>query len=447
MQFIFLYIFSILISACSNFSTDSILIAETPVEELTPVEEEVKPKWGKLISAKIILKEKNVLRQSDSPGLVSPKAGLWMDGPPHPWKDHLGNTYVNIPHSENYRFLIGNSLSAANPWNNSASWKVETTSIFDSRKNYIKNGKTFHRGGNCTESEYDNRIWLYGFWSTGINISALAHHEWYAHCLNGYNTLNDNPQLFNRDWVNGVLHLNSSDGGKTFLPLPLSNSSANSLRLVIVPEPHNIQSPQAMYGFFHPSNIVKEKDYFYATAEIQNFNGAKNSQGKELITEGFVLIRTKDVTSSLNWELFDENRKWTVMVRGYQGNFGQKPYIFFPSINDPYSKQDNTGFSAGNLRYHKGTHLWFAIGTLEGKYTILQSETMADPQFDIKPHITVEGLDSTFPHYITAFDSKQYQDPTDLNYMTIGNELVVLHMKQFTNYDMLNLQLFTEDVK
>src|SRR5262245_26057383 len=41
--------------------------------------------------------------------------GLWIDGSPHPYRDGLGDTYILVPHSENYRFRVDN-------WNSGAGW-------------------------------------------------------------------------------------------------------------------------------------------------------------------------------------------------------------------------------------------------------------------------------------------------------------------------------------
>lgn len=429
----------LLLQGCSNNKSATVLPGDDSDSARVP--SPTKPISGKILTAKLTLKEPLVLKPSDHPDLVShsPSAGLWTDGPAHPWKDDQGNTYINIPHSENYRYRIGNASSTQNPWFQSSQWQIQKNPIFDSRKDYVVNGVTYHRGGNCNESEYDNRVWIFSFWSFGRNVAAIAHHEWYAYCSKGYNTA---PE-FNRYWVNGIMHLTSSDGGSSFLPRALG--AGNSQRLVIVPEPKNVQAGKAFYGFFHPSNIVQEGEYYYATAEIQDYRGQKDANGNELITEGFVIYRTKNISSPLGWEILDEKRNWVVMTKGYQGNLGQRPYIFFPRTFHPYTTQDLSGFAAVNLRYHPGSRLWLAFGVLDGKYTILQSESLSDPQFETREKILIQGVAPSYPYYISVFDPNQYKSATDLNYMNTGNTLVLLHMKDYNGYARYELELATED--
>lgn len=404
-------------------------------------------KAGKILSAKLSKRQALVLKPADHPHLVNHAtySGLFTDGPPHPWKDDLGNTYVNVPHSENFRYLIGNGGSAANPWDNPSAWQIQEEPMFDSRKDYVVNGVTYHRGGNCSESEYDNRFWLFGFWSFGKTIAAIAHHEWYAYCARGYSTLNGNPATFNTHWVNAIGHLVSQDGGRSFLPKPLKGGS-NSDRLVMVPEPKNVQNPAVMYGFFHPSNIVKEGDYYYATVETRHFLGQRNSKGREVMSAGFSLIRTKDVLKPTGWEVYDENRKWSAM-QNYQGNKGQKPYIFFSSDTDPYETANTAGALAMNLRYHEETRLWLTFGVLNGRYTILQSETLASPEFDSTNAVEIQGSEASFPWYISVFDPSKYKDAQDLNYMNVGNNLLMLHMKSYEGYAMYDVTLTVSGAK
>lgn len=389
-----------------------------------------------------------VLRPADHPDLVQHRpisAGLFTDGPINPWKDDAGNTYINVPHSENYRYLIGNSSSTTNPWSTPNSWTIEKDSIFDSRQDYVANGNTYHRGGNCSETDYDNRIWLFGFWSFGKTVAAVAHHEWYSNCANGYNTLNDgNPTTFNTHWVNAISHLVSQDGGRTFLPKALKSGS-NSDRLVLIPEPKSVQNPAIMYGFFHPSNIVKEGDFYYATAEMRDFVGQRNSKGREVMTGGFILIRTRNVTQATGWEVYDAQKNWSALA-GYQGNKGQKPHIFFPMVTDPYETANNAGAIAMNLRYHMDSKQWLAFGAYNGRYTILKTASLSVPQFEENGIQNIEGMEASYPYYISVFDPNQYNDPSDLNYVNIGSRLMMLHMKGYEGYAIYDLTIKVEAV-
>lgn len=328
--------------------------------------------------------------------------GLWIDGPPHPYKDHTGTTYLMVKHSENYRYRVPN-------WNNSGTWVLEGPTMLSARS--------------TIESYYNNRQWLYGVWANGANIYALTHHEWYrntytANGIPGFNALNvtGNPSDFNREWVNGIGHAVSTDGGATFQ----MNPNNNSLRMVLIPEPWDVQKARHMYGFFHPSNIAKEGDYYYAMMEQRSVV----STATEMAINGASLIRTLNVTSPIGWEYWNGSG-WTTIDHGtWQGNLStQVPYRFFQQNNNSYVSSSVNSSLGLNLRYHVPSQQWLALGYAGATLQVFGysvSKTLANPQFN-----TVIGIPSPDPGifypYIAVFD----ENATDQNFLNIGNTATV----------------------
>ncbi|MCB0384691.1 MAG: hypothetical protein KDD43_04795, partial [Bdellovibrionales bacterium] len=375
--------------------------------------------------------------------------GLWPDGPIHPWKNHRNEIFFNIPHSENYAVRVPD-------WNRPETWTLVTNKIFDSRLTVPgpTGGQFFHQGGHCnthifTEADYDNRLWLMGFWSEGSVVSAIAHHEWYRECDRGYIT------TANRKWITGIHHLTSSDGGASFLPQayrPFKDSQvSNGQRMVIVPEPFDVQKGNALYGFLHPSNIVKEGNYFYATADYREYHGERGDPnhpdfqpngGADVLDSGFVMFRTTNIRSPQGWQLYTPNG-WQTM-NGYQGNLGQKPYIFFNRRWNPYLEHHKSTLMATSLHYHRKSKLWVAFG-LDGSKgnTILLSRSLANPEWESNGSILIQGLDGSnvVGPYISVID----HDASDRNYVNIDNDIHIYGMKDYEYYYRIPITLTLPD--
>lgn len=230
------------------------------------------------------------------------------DGPMQMWKNNLGETFTPVPLQFNYS--LKSDVKGGE---------------FEINPNQIAH-RTFTSPQQAPEKYYDNSMWLFGFWTDdGKNVYSVAHHEWY-HPNHRY-IFTGNPSqgcrvaagVSNSNWVNGVHHLTSKDGGLTFkttVPLDTTKSS-NAGRMVLVPEafgskPEGTQSV-TRYGFVHPSNIVKEGDHYYFTVSAREV--VKNAAGTSLVPErqGFMLIRTKDISKpsgGSTYEFWDKD-KWT----------------------------------------------------------------------------------------------------------------------------------------
>ena len=328
--------------------------------------------------------------------------GLWVDGPPNPYKDASGYTYIPVPHSENYRFRVDS-------WDNGAGWVLQ--------------GPTLTSARNTLESAYNNRNWVYGHWSTGSTVYALLHHEWYygTKSVDGIGGFNSGAYGFNKRWVNAISWASSSDGGATFS----TSGATNSSRLVLVPEPWNVQQKDHMYGFFHPSNIVQEGSYYYACVEQRSL-----ASGGTTVNTGMSLIRTSNLAAPTGWQFWDGSSWQTVDHNSYQGNASsQVPYRFFAvngiSIYDSGAYNAHMGQS---LRYHTPTGQWVIFGyagTTAAAFGYSTSPTLANPVFNVINSISTPNPSdyvTSGGKYISVFDPASSGN----NFVNIGNSCVVL---------------------
>lgn len=326
--------------------------------------------------------------------------GLWLDGSMYPYRDGSGNKYIQIPHSENYRFKVGN-------WSDGYTWELQGPNLEGARQ--------------APESAYNNRNWLGSVWSNGSTMYALMHHEWYQTMTTvagvpGYNGYSQ----FNRRWVNAISWASSTDGGASFQSAPVANSS----RLVLVPEPWAVQSRDMQYGFHHPSNIAKEGSYYYAAIDHRSLT----ADGANQIC-GVSLIRTTDLSQPTGWQFWNGTGWTTVNHNSYQGNLGQNVHRFFEMTNNPYVSAQYNSHMGQCLRFHTPSGKWVMFGYagnppgLTLGYCI--SPTLASPQFNTLLRATAgnnDDFNGGAARYISVFD----ESATDLNYQNIGNTVTVL---------------------
>lgn len=339
--------------------------------------------------------------------------GLFLDAPPYPYRDGSGTTYINLTHSENYRGRIPS-------WSNPAGWVVEGPTLLSAR--------------DTIEGHYNNRQWMNGIYASGNNVYVLSHMEWYvdsftAEGIPGFNVYGvwaGTPPpagLFNTKWVNAIGHFTSTNGGASY---NITTSSLDSRRCVLIPEPWAVQSQLWAYGFFHPSNIVKEGNYYYACIDQRSV--VPEAPGKNKC--GVSMIRTSDITKSTGWEFWNGSSWETVNHNYYQGNIStQKPYMFFEAYENGYVTPLPNSHMGQSLRFHTPSNLWimFGFSADKGPFAYSTSPTLANPQWGGPYHITVpagsqENYVSAAGRYIAVFD----ENATDQNFRDIGNNITVM---------------------
>jgi len=261
--------------------------------------------------------------------------GAWFDGPINPYK-YGSETYFQIAHSQNYRIKV-----TGNNWGTRHLWTIEPN-------NTVHGATITPADSDVEQSHYQMRNWIYSPYVQYPNIYGLTHHEWYSSIttVNGIPFLSDGHTT-----VWGLGWISSADGGNTWAMNPINYSApSNANRMVMIPEPWNPSLPK-FYGFSHPSNIVKEGNYYYAFTT----NASQKANGQ--LALGVSLIRTSNLASSSGWQYWNGSG-WTTVSQGtYQGNGGpQQPYIFWESTGAC------SHLYAHNVRKHAASGKWIVLG-------------------------------------------------------------------------------------
>jgi hypothetical protein len=201
--------------------------------------------------------------------------------------------------------------------------------------------------------------------------------------------------------------------------------------MVMVPEPWSVQSRDTLYGYFHPSNIVKEGSYYYSFCDSRQLRGGTN-----LLECGFVMIRTSDLETAFGWEYWNGSGWSPTPFGGYHGGQGPtQPYVFFKVTgNDPYTTDPGPISMAQSIRYHVPSGKWMLFGSngnLVSCFCYCVSDTLANPQFEtngVKEVVLSGGgaagdYHTYSGHYVSVFDPSS----TDVNYQNImGNTAIVI---------------------
>jgi hypothetical protein len=349
--------------------------------------------------------------------------GLWADGPAHPYRTNGGLTCFFCPSgTENYRIYV-----PGNVWDGSADMEVlPATPVFVSANTGV-------------EAEYNHRCWIFGTWAEGANVWAIGHHEWYQSRetiagVPGYNA------LANKRWVTAPIWMKSTDNGQTFTT-KTGDTAFN--RLYGTPEGWSIHSHETLYGWQHPSNIVKEGSYWYAFLDANNL-----LEGEELLTTGFSLIRWSDRDDTSTVQFWNGTNWQNRSVGAYWGNEGlAQPYVFFAvSGFDPYTTSARNDRMAQCLRYHTPTQQWLLFGgtgLVTGVLCYTRSKTLANPRFEANGREMIslagggEGADYVGNNYITVFDPTS----SDQNFTDMGNTVVLVTPVSYEYWQAQTIQL------
>jgi hypothetical protein len=329
----------------------------------------------------------------------------WIDGPMNPYR-YGGNTYFQIPHSENYRIKI-----PGNNWGDRTTWTME--------------GDTLPSARDATESLYNNRHWLFSVRNVNGTLYGLTHHEWYMDRL----TVGGVPGfLASNWWIASIGWAQSTNGGASWQMKPTSDGSR---RLVIVPQPSGSTSVRTTYGFAHPSNIVWDAK----SAKYYAFFTAMNHSATGQAALGVVLFRTGNIAQPTGWEFWN-GTGWTVVNHNtYQGNFGpQMPYVFW---------KDTTGCShlyAMNVRHHKYSGKWILLGSKwctaqapNWEATFSWTIDLAKPtdlEKNLSTVINPPGQSIIGRPYYSFFDT---DGSADDNYQEIGNNPLLVSVARDYN--------------
>ncbi|MCH9685410.1 MAG: DUF1804 family protein [Deltaproteobacteria bacterium] len=218
------------------------------------------------------------------------------DAPIRMWRDWAQRTHAMIAGGETFR-LTSTSYSDFVVDVNQAPEQLRTNTL------------------SIYEQDYDNRTWPMSVWTEdGINLSVLAHHEWYPEWSRPPDDCIGYPAQW---WFNSIHHLSSSDGGRNLSLTHPVNGQQSETRVAIAPEKLLDRnrpfggSDDVRFGYFHPSNLVREGAYHYVTVGISEI------QPGVPYREGFGLFRTSDIDAggwaSGAWQYYNGSG-WTTIT-------------------------------------------------------------------------------------------------------------------------------------
>ena len=354
--------------------------------------------------------------------------GLWPDGPMNVYRGSDGTMYGILPNADNHRTTI---------------------SHFNSQAGLAKPVRCYTSNFTRTEGLYDYTSWIFGAYAVGSTVYGYAHHEWYNYTV--YNETLDRwypktgteggIEYSRRHCTRGIKWLKSTNNGAAFS----QKSDTNANRLIVVPEPWNIEQWDGCYGWLHPSNCVKEGSYYYFFAQAYNLLDPPS----DLLSTGVSLFRTTNLESSTAWQHWNGSG-WTNR-NSWQGNSSSnQPYMFFRTNNYNYITNNPGGHqhrAAQCIRWHVPTQQWLIFGYrgFSSPYFCFgRSATLASPQFETNGLTTIcnsgGGVpgDYTDEHYINVFDPTY---DSDQNFTNIGNTPICVVAEDHRIYKKQTLQI------
>jgi hypothetical protein len=357
--------------------------------------------------------------------------GLWLDTPLSPYRTSGGTSVFLAGAHSTYRYQV-----TSNNWT--------SANISLSPAGAVRNSQN-----TGVEQDYDHRIWIFGVYADGANVYGIGHHEWYYDRVTVDGHPGFNNQM-NHKWVTSPIWIKSTNNGaalswatKTYTSYT-TTGTPNPARLYMTPEGYGVQSYDTLYGWQHPSNIVKEGSYYYSFVDANNLVGAADA----LLDVGFSLIRWDDLDDPTSVEYWNGSG-WTARnIASYQGNnAAQQPYLFF-EVNDfdPYTEFGRTDRMAQSLRWHWPTQQWLLFGydgRVNPSFVFTRSKTLANPQFEANGRTQIAytggGVngDYTGNAYITVFDPAA----TDQNFTEIGNSPICVVSDSYLTYKSQTLAI------
>lgn len=184
-----------------------------------------------------------------------------------------GKTCIHLSNKDTYR-MCGSSLS-----------NLDSSSV----------KAVYHSPENLSAEKFDYQNWLFSpYVLDDGSLIALAHSEWHDCWTHPTNSPNYCGKKQNGDvWANAVTLYKSTDSGDSWNRIGIVERPELNL---ITFENRRAQGKMINFGFFHPSNIIREGNRYYAfTLHIE-----RDSVGRATKI-GSVLLSTSN-PRSLNWE-------------------------------------------------------------------------------------------------------------------------------------------------
>ena len=308
------------------------------------------------------------------------------DGKLRAFRNNQGTTFLLIPSYENY------VLSGPN---------LENLSMYPT-STYSSSTDSF----NIYENAYDYKHWIMAPYTLdGQTFYGLAHSEWYACLEQGDCGSGDNVH---KSWKNVISHFKSVDAGYTW---DLNGYGADHVVVRSYDYPnyspggvwdYHEDEAKYQYGMFHPGNIVKDGNYYYALVYTINRDETDGS----LKSLGLSLIRTIHIAEPDFWEYWDPSL-FPGAFRTIHGEVEELPVLPGSAYWDMASLSYNTSLCQYLLTYHDSFP-----GVNEMFY--ITADTLSTPEEWSVPQ-EIQGQDLFQARFGDAPGFFNYQYPTQLD--------------------------------
>jgi hypothetical protein len=200
----------------------------------------------------------------------------------------------------------------------------------------------------------------------GNTFYALAHSEWYK-CLDyGSDPVKgcSDGSNYQKSWVCGITLFVTGDGGATWSPAGGNNANhVVAAPTMQYPDGWHFWESSVMfnYGFFHPSNIVKEGSFYYATiwGSYRDLATAKGTGA------GTALMRTSSLADAKSWTF------WSGSSWAPPSSWDSVPFL-------PGTGSLNAAMST--ITFSQTANLWVIIWESVSDLQFATTSSLASPQ-------------------------------------------------------------------
>lgn len=340
--------------------------------------------------------------------------GMYVDMPIHPYYNTKNQAVFTVDDSKKAaRFLIDNKK-----WKDHTKWTLERN-VYDSPLNWVY-------------QDYDYKNWIGSTFRPNNDdndprVYTVMHHEWPI----------DGPAPREKHDVKTLIWGRSNDGGRTFFTKPYTSfadgGGSNNQRCWIIPSPSHRKCSGIIYGFFHPSNVVREGSYFYWSAGYFGFEDTPSDScpSDATVWEGRILMRCRaaDLNDPTKSEIFSRNRNWVKchnVWKPYWGNDWYKPYVFWGQYRNPFEQGQGTSNRGTSIRWNLDKNVWVMFGVDDSNMGFATSSTLSDPQFDRgnswKNAENDAGNQQYLINKLAAYTSMFDIDTDEVNFTNIGSK-------------------------
>jgi hypothetical protein len=203
---------------------------------------------------------------------------------------------------------------------------------------------------------FDNQEWLTSPYAMDNgSVYALVHNEYHAweyggppdQCASGA----PGDGLVLQCWYNSITLAKSENGGISYSKvLPAPNHRVATF-------PYKWEPDKGPSGYFQPTNIVKNDDFYYAMFRAEPGGGNYPQQ-----TRGLCLMRTRQLDDPTSWRAWDGTDFGVSFVNPYDPSYDSTRQPPEQHLCTPVASFDKIGAATDSLTYNTYFDAWMLVG-------------------------------------------------------------------------------------